>query len=133
VGAALLLGLAQTAPGRDALGSLGLRSDARGYTELAFADPLRLPKELTPLRSGFPVSVPFIVRNQEGHDERYRWTVSGQGTPGHPVLLGTGVVAVRVGRRAYVNPRVPVPCQKRRVTVALERPRLSIAFWVRCR
>lgn len=128
--ALLLCGLAQTAPGRDSLGSLGLASTSDGYTELSFARPADLPEQL----GARPVVVPFLVHNLQKGPRRYAWVVEqGVGRDRRAVASGT-TPEVPVGRSAYVGPRLAVPCSGRRVltTVRLRGVAQTIDFWARC-
>jgi hypothetical protein len=133
VGAALVLGLAQTGPGGDALGSLGLRSPSEGYTELAFKASGSLPEHVT-APTATP-DMPFIVGNREGGDRTYRWIIQRRDRSGlRQVATGT-TPRLASGSSLIVTPRVRFACGEGRVRVIvrLAEPAQSIAYWTRCR
>jgi hypothetical protein len=132
VGAALVLGLAQTGPGGDALGSLGLRSPSEGYTELAFEASGSLPEHVT-APTATP-DMPFIVGNREGGDRTYRWIIQRRDRSGlRQVATGT-TPRLASGSSLIVTPRVRFACAETRVRVIvrLAEPAQSIAYWTRC-
>jgi hypothetical protein len=129
------LGLAQTGPGQSLLEDAGLRGGAgQGYTELAFATPARLPRDLAAART-----VAFTVHNAEGADRRYGWTLrlrDGQASTD----VGHGELALAEDGRGTVAARLPDVCAgatrrtKYQVSVALDTPqRQTIAFYAACR
>jgi hypothetical protein len=133
VGAALLLGLAQTSAGTDALGSLGLRSEAAGFTELAFKASGSLPKHVDSPTD--QPRIPFIVGNQEGSARTYAWTVEQRIAGGGAVELAHGTTRkLENASSIAITPDVTVRCtaQRVRVVVKLADPAQSIAFWTRC-
>jgi hypothetical protein len=132
VGAASSLGVAQTAPGRDALNSLGLRSDSNGYSELSFARPTDLPSHIP--GDGSPLAMPFLVRNVESRPRTYQWVVE-QRSAGHTQRIASGTTPeVGVGRSAYISPAIGPSCAKGRIltTVRIKGLGQSIDFWTRC-
>jgi hypothetical protein len=132
VGAVVLLGLAQTGPGGDALGSLGLRSPSEGYTELGFKASGSLPERVT-APTATP-DMPFIVGNREGGDRTYRWIIQARDRHGvRQVATGT-TPRLASGSSLIVTPRVRLACAEGRVRVIvrLVRPAQSIAYWTRC-
>jgi len=123
----VLLGAAQTAPGRSALRHAGLLGRAEPYTELAFARPSELPQRLRTGRNR--LSVPFTLHNAEGGPRAYAWTIRSGRT-----VLARGSLRTAAGERAYVRGRFVAPCHDRRtrVEVRLARPAESIGFWAQC-
>lgn len=109
MGAVLLLGLAQTGSGADVLRSLGVRSDANGFTELSYAQPTTLPVRTVRREQ---VSVPFIVHNVETAPRAYAWEVVRRGSGGEAVLAHGTTKRLRAGEAAYVPARFMVPCER---------------------
>jgi hypothetical protein len=123
------LAAAQTAPGRGARRAAGLLAPAPGYTELAFAQPQRLPGAVT----GGPALVAFTIRNVEAGDRVYAWHVEAVGG-GRTQVLATGRTRARRGIAVVARPRLRIACLAARVQVRvrLREPRESIDFWTRC-
>lgn len=131
VGAALLLGLAQTAVGRDALDSLGVRNDDGGFTELSFAQPGDLPRRMT---EDVVVKVPFFIRNRETGPRAYRWVVEQHSGARTRVLASGSTATTAVGRAAYVSPELALPCDRVRSQAVVRVVGIdqSIDFWTKC-
>jgi hypothetical protein len=132
VSAALLVGLAQTGAGADALGSLGLRSQAEGFTELGFKASGSLPRHVG--GPGDDTSMPFIVGNHEGAKRSYAWIVEQRTGHGTRELAHGTTPELGDARSTMITPAVTVDCvePRVRVIVRLVEPAQSIAFWTRC-
>jgi hypothetical protein len=134
VGAALLVGLAQTGTGADALGSLGLHSQAEGFTELGFQASGSLPDHVGGPGDG--TSMPFIIGNHEGEQRSYAWIVEQRTGDGTRELAHGTTPQLGDARSTLVTPAVTVDCgapgDRVRVIVRLADPAQSIAFWTRC-
>src|SRR3954451_24931768 len=127
LGAAMLAALvvaaavvAQTAAGRSLLRDAGLTSPGEHYTELAFARPAQLPKELPRGRS--ELRVPFTLHNVEGGRREYRWTLTAQRDHRTPARLDSGVERLAPGERAYVRTRGRIDCGGGRTRIELRLP-----------
>ncbi|HEY3021987.1 MAG TPA: hypothetical protein VGJ32_17440 [Solirubrobacteraceae bacterium] len=128
----VLLGAAQTPPGRSALRHAGLTERAEPYTELAFARPSELPERLPSGRTR--LTVPFTLHNAEGAPRDYAWSIEALDGERRTVLA-RGQVRTAAGQRASVERRLAAPCrgERTRVEVRLARPAESIGFWAQCR
>jgi hypothetical protein len=132
LGAALLLGLSQTATGEDFLESLGLRADQRGYTELSFSRPDDLPKRFTGTAD---FTAPFVIRNAQAAERTYRWTVEQRVGGGGRLLASGETPVVPRGRALYVNPRLKAACVgagRAQTVVRLDGLPQRVAFWASC-
>jgi hypothetical protein len=132
VGAALLLGLAQTSTGKDALVSLGVRSHETGFTELSFSRPATLPDHL-PTGSA-KLAAPFLIRNAEGHARSYAWTIEQRDGRAERVLAKGTTPVVPRGQALYVNPALSATCSAPRVQTVVRLAGLSqsVTFWSSC-
>src|SRR4051812_7287779 len=124
--AALVVGaavVAQTAAGRSLLRDAGLTSPGEHYTELAFARPAQLPKELPRGRS--ELRAPFTLHNVEGGRREYRWTLTALRDGQAPAPLDSGAVEMAAGNRAYVRTRGRIECAggRTRIELRLTEPR----------
>ncbi|MBO2446743.1 hypothetical protein J4573_06550 [Actinomadura barringtoniae] len=81
----ILGGFGQTPPGRHLLRTAGILGSPASYTELAFAAPKSLPREISP---GSPLpQVSFMIHNSTDRARDYRWSVTlapRQETAGQP-------------------------------------------------
>jgi hypothetical protein len=127
----LVVGVMQTAPGRDLLRSAGLSGAPERYTALAFAKPASLPEQLPARRAA--IRIPFSLRNEEGRDVVYRWTVVEVGARGRR-QIAAGATGLRAGGDVWVRPRGRVACAgaRTRIEVSLAGMGESIGFWARC-
>lgn len=135
VAAAVLLGLAQTGPGRSALTSAGLVPAPDPFLELYFADPGQHTAKITAPVGQVPVS--FVVRSHATAVQRQGWTISvsdGQTT----TAAATGSVTLGPGAQEAFAERVEVPCDavatasRSSVTVSLDGTAQQIVFWLEC-
>src|SRR4051794_13193145 len=133
--AALVVGaavVAQTAAGRSLLHDAGLTSPGEHYTELAFARPAQLPKELP--RGESQLRAPFTLHNVEGTSREYRWTLTAAREGGAAARLDSGAERLGPGERAYVRARGRIDCGggRTRIELRLDEPRQALGFWTRC-
>lgn len=119
---------AQTSAGQRTLRRIGVAVPPARYTELAFADPARLPRTISRAPSRLPAA--FTIANHEGAAVTYRWQVL-QTQPATRVL-SAGEAYVPLGQRRYVDPKIVLGCSGRtRITVRLASgPR--IAYYADC-
>jgi hypothetical protein len=120
--------LAQSGVGQRELRRIGLLSTAAGYTEVAFANPAKLPTTLQ--SSPRALHVAFTVTNRQRAAVSNGWQVV-QTQPDRRILA-SGQVYVDQGQQAYVDPAIAVGCSQRtQITVALGSGQ-QIGFWVDC-
>lgn len=127
------IGVAQTAAGRSVLRSAGLAGSPPRYTELAFANPGRLPYEL--LQSRGRVRAGVLVHNMEGSTRLYRWRAVEERPARGTVKLDSGRVQVAPEGWARIGPRLRVICagsERVHIRIALDNPPRSVGFWIEC-
>lgn len=131
-------GVAQSGPGRRALGSLGLVASAEPYTELYFASPSALgATQAARAGSGERQTVSFVIHNREQSAVRYEWTIGSSLGAGDT----HGAVIVPRGGSSRVTGQLDLACSSRdsgavaapvQVRVSLAHPSESIDYWTRC-
>jgi hypothetical protein len=129
IAALAALGLAQTGPGRSAVGGLGLSSGPDRFTELAFTAPRQLPSQVPTGTSR--VALRFALHNAERRTTSYRWSIVQNGG----TVLASGPLRLDSGARARIDSKVHVRCvpgRRIRISVRLAKPAQSIGFWTRC-
>jgi hypothetical protein len=104
---------AQSHAGQAALTRLGVAGHPARYTELAFAQPLRLPAHLP--RKPTAVDGAFTITNRQGRAESYSWRIVANGAVEH--VLASGELSLAAGQRAYVDPLLTVTCSSKRLSV----------------
>jgi hypothetical protein len=125
------IAVAQSAFGRSVLRDSGFEGGDERYTELAFAQPTKVPEWLTEYRP--KLDLPVAIHNGEGRPRTYRWTATvrhGRRTK----VLDRGTVALARDGRATIDPHVKFSCRsgRVRVEVAVDRPKQAIGAWIRC-
>jgi hypothetical protein len=110
--AALTL-VAQSHAGQHALARLGVVGHQEHFTELAFAQPLRLPAHLP--RTPTAVDGAFTITNRQARAENYRWEIVASGGAEH--ALASGEVSLAAGQQAYLDPPLTVTCSSKRISV----------------
>jgi len=146
----ILGGLGQTPPGRHLLRTAGILGSPASYTELAFAAPKSLPREISP---GSPLpQVSFMIHNSTGRARDYRWSVTlaprpetaGQPAapaqpaaptkPAAPTTLTAGSLNLADGGSTTVTPQAKVACASGPVvlTVRLEGSGETLAWQADC-
>jgi hypothetical protein len=125
------LGVAQTAFGRSLLADAGLVGEREHYAQLAFAAPARLPQMVQGGRAR--LRLPFTLHNDEGRARDYAWSVVAR-TDGRTWTLASGTTRLAAGAGTREVPTVTVPCQARRVRVAvrLADPAQDVHFFATC-
>lgn len=123
--------LAQTAPGRSVLKTLGLRGGPAHYTELEFTSPRSIPLNFV---QGGLLHLDFDIHNVEGVSRAYAWQVVRTPEVGPSRRAARGVVLAGEGETVHVTALVRIPCRGRReqVTVRLVRPRLELSYGAGC-
>jgi hypothetical protein len=129
--ALIAIAVAQSAFGRGALRDSGLQGGDERYTELAFAQPTKVPEYLSEYRP--TLDLPVGIHNGEGEARTYRWTATvthGRRTK----RLDWGTVDLGPDGRAVLHPDVKFSCLRGRVRVdvSIEDPKQSIGAWIRC-
>jgi hypothetical protein len=129
--ALIAVALAQTAFGRGVLRDSGLEGGDERYTELAFAEPTKVPEWLDTYRP--KLDLPVAIHNGEGEPRTYRWTATvrhGRRTK----VLDRGTVDLAPDGRATIEPDVKFGCRSGRVRVdfSVDEPKQSIGAWIRC-
>ena len=123
--------VAQSAFGRTVLRDAGFEGGDERYTELAFAQPTKVPEWLDTYRPR--LDLPVVIHNAEGEQRRYGWTATVRhGT--RTKLLDRGTVDLAPNGRATVDPDFDFSCRSGRVRVefALDDPKQSVGAWIRC-
>ena len=125
------IAVAQSAFGRSVLSDTGFEGGDERYTELAFAQPTKVPEWLTEYRP--KLELPVAIHNGEGEQRTYRWTATvrhGERTK----LLDRGTVDLAPDGRATIDPDVEFSCRsgRVRVDVAIDDPQQGIGAWIRC-
>ena len=123
--------VAQSAFGRTVLRDAGFDGGDERYTELAFAQPTKVPEWLDTYRPS--LDLPVLIHNGEGEQRSYRWTA----TIRHgrrAKVLDRGTVDLAADGRATIEPKVEFSCRRGRVRVdfAVDHPKQSIGAWIRC-
>ncbi|WP_067482141.1 hypothetical protein [Actinomadura hibisca] len=132
----VLGGLSQTPPGQALLRAAGVAGATETYSELAFADPPNLPRELVSGAELPPVT--FHVRNATGQRRAYTWSLGlTAGQPGKAEAaarpLAKGETTLADGGSAEITPRVRVVCRPGPLTVAVRLDaRRAISFQAEC-
>jgi hypothetical protein len=125
---AALTAFAQSGAGQTALRRIGVVSSPVAYTELGFVTPLSLPRTLR--RQPATTYLPFQVTNREHQARTYRWEIVV--TDSSSRVARTGVVTLRQGAEAYLDPWIRLGCSRRtRITVALSSGE-SLNLWASC-
>ncbi len=120
--------LAQSSAGQRALRHVGLGSKPSRYTELAFADPIRLP--ITVHRVPSRLDTAFTITNYERATTTYHWQIVARDLRSR--VLDAGQVLVEQGHQAYVDALITTGCSSRtRFTVQLSSGE-HIGFWANC-
>jgi len=119
---------AQTSAGQRALGDIGVGGQPSRYTELAFANPSRLPKALHRAPSRVPVE--FTITNHGPTETAYRWQVRVM----QPVarVLSAGEVYVPRGYGVSVAPAIVLGCSSRTQIAVLLSSGERIDYWADC-
>lgn len=122
--------VAQTSVGSSLLQVAGLFQSSASYTSLAFADPQKLPEQLTSPRATIPVS--FVIKNASDTSRTYGWSVLLTHT-GHSKRL-SGYTSIGAGKESTVRRVLRFSCVGGRfhVVVKLATPTESIGFWTDC-
>lgn len=76
------------------------------YTALSFSRPSALPREIA---TGKPLSISFVIDNQESRTLQYRYVVS-ESSPGVSGTLARATRSVEAGRRSTVHVVVRPTC-----------------------
>jgi hypothetical protein len=122
--------LAQTQQGHMVLGAVGVYKTV-SYTELAFSDPMTLPRTLEKPHEDLNVS--FGIHDVSADASSYAWSVVLiHGTESQ--VKASGNVLTAAQSRVTVTKSVAVSCTGGRlqVVVRLASPNESISFWVTC-
>lgn len=126
----LVVGFAQTGPGRSLLKGAGLYRPG-SFTELAFAAPAGLPSQLTSKQT--PIKVSFNIHNVSDSPQTYRWSIIlVRSRESH--LKASGTIWADAQENVTVKKTVAIECVGRRlqVVVRLAAPAESIDFWTTC-
>jgi hypothetical protein len=125
------LGVAQTAFGRSLMADAGLVGDRDRYTQLALAEPKKLPQVIEGGRA--ELRLPFTLHNDEGEARAYAWSVVAR-TGGRTRTLARGTTRLAAGAGIRKAPEVEVPCRSRRVRVdvRLAEPAQDVHFFAAC-
>jgi hypothetical protein len=123
--------VAQSAFGRTVLHDAGLEGGDERYTELAFAQPTKVPEWVDEYRP--KLDLPVSVHNGEGSRRSYRWTATVR-HGARTKVLDRGTVDLAPDARASVEPEIEFGCRSGRVRVdfAIDDPKQSIGAWIRC-
>jgi hypothetical protein len=125
---AALTAFAQSGAGQAALRRIGVVGSPVSYTELGFVTPAGLPNTLR--RKPATIYLPFQVTNREHQARTYRWEIVV--TDSSSRVARTGMVTLRPGAQAYLDPWIRLGCSRRtRITVALGSGE-SIDLWANC-
>ena len=133
VAAVVLAGaaVAQTGPGHQVLRAAGLYEAPASFTSLSFANPARLPLQLTSTRTTIETS--FVITNSSPLARKYQWRVLlVRGTT--VAEAGSGTTVVRGRASVSVQQETSVNCAAGRVglKVQLREPAESIEAWMAC-
>ena len=123
------LGVAQTGPGRDLLGGVGIDTPDEPYTELSLLQP-----DVTPTVEDGAVALAVRVHNVEGARRTYAWTATVHGPGAAPQRAAAGRLTLDDGATETLPVRVPVACtgDRVRVDVAIGGPHRAVGVWVPC-
>lgn len=127
---ATLTTYAQSRAGQRELKRLGIVHPSPAFTELAFDDPLGLPKTVDRTPQG--VVIRFTIANRGNRAATYGWKIAVAEAGAAPRVLRSGAVFLAAGRAVTLSPRVELACTTRiRVNVLLSSGD-SIGFWAAC-
>ena len=102
----LLLAISLIDPSARHQWALSLFRQPTPYTALSFGSAWALPKAIVPNE---PIPVSFVITNQQGHDETYRYVIR-QSSAGLSTTLGSATKNVHAGHSWTVSTVIRPTC-----------------------